>query len=59
MSTEQILILSPNWLGDAVMAMPAVKRFRRENPTARVTMLAKPVAAPLWRLHESLDEVLV
>ena len=59
MSTEQILILSPNWLGDAVMAMPAVKRFRRENPTAHVTMLAKPVAAPLWRLHDSLDEVLV
>ena len=41
------------------MAMPAVKRFRRENPSATVTMLAKPAVAPLWRLHDSLDEVLV
>ena len=53
-----ILIVSPNWLGDAVMAMPAVKQFRINNPGAVIVMLAKPSVAPLWRMHDSVDEIL-
>ncbi len=53
-----VLIVSPNWLGDAVMAMPAVKRFRLNNPDAFIFMLAKPSVAPLWRMHDSVDEIL-
>lgn len=54
---ESVLIVSPNWLGDAVMAMPAVYRFRREHPQARIVVLAKPGAAALWRMHVVPDEV--
>lgn len=53
-----ILIVSPNWLGDAVMAMPAVKQFRINHPGVVIVMLAKPSVAPLWRLHDSVDEIL-
>ncbi len=53
-----VLIVSPNWLGDAVMAMPAVKRFRIENPDAFIVMLAKKSVAPLWRMHDAVDEIL-
>lgn len=52
-----VLIVSPNWLGDAVMAMPAVKRFRVENPDVSIVMLAKKSVAPLWRMHDSVDEI--
>ncbi len=58
MLNATILIVSPNWLGDAVMAMPAVKRFRINNPDVIIVMLAKPSVAPLWRMHDSVDEIL-
>lgn len=54
---EQVLIMSPNWLGDAIMAMPAVKEFRRLHPGAHTIVLAKPAVASLWKMHDSVDEV--
>ncbi len=54
---EQVLIMSPNWLGDAVMAMPAVKEFRRLHPGSHTIVLAKPPVASLWKMHDSVDEV--
>lgn len=59
MDNMQVLIISPNWLGDAVMAMPAVRRFRLENAGCTLVMLAKPAVAALWRMHGSVDEVVV
>ncbi len=58
MLKSTILIVSPNWLGDAVMAMPAVKQFSIKNPGAVIVMLAKPSVAALWRMHDSVDEIL-
>ncbi|MBQ9727279.1 MAG: lipopolysaccharide heptosyltransferase II [Kiritimatiellae bacterium] len=53
---EATLVVSPNWLGDAVMAMPAVRRWRRAHPAARLVVLAKPGVAPLWETVEGVDE---
>ncbi|MBU4460920.1 MAG: hypothetical protein KJ579_10160, partial [Verrucomicrobia bacterium] len=46
-----------NWIGDAVMSMPAVQAWRALNPAARLTMLVKPPLAPLWRMHAAPDDV--
>lgn len=54
---KSVLIVSPNWLGDTVMAMPAVLRFRHEHPQAKIVVLAKPGVAALWQMHDSPDEV--
>ncbi len=51
------LLASPNWLGDVVMALPAVRRWRREHPAARLVVLAKPGVAPIWAAVEGVDEV--
>ena len=56
---SEILIVSPNWLGDAVMAMPAVKAFREANPSARIAVLAKKSVAPLWDICGLADETIV
>jgi len=53
------LIHSPNWLGDAVMAMPALQVWRKWNPAQSLTMLCKPPLAALWRMHAAVDEVVV
>lgn len=54
----EILIRSSNWLGDACMAVPAVRAIRRGRPDARVTVLSPEKLAGFWREIPEVDEVL-
>jgi heptosyltransferase-2 len=54
-SAETRLIVAPTWLGDNVMAMPAVQVLRRRRPAERLVLLAKPGLAPLWALAGVTD----
>ena len=57
MKPEKILIRSVNWLGDAVMTMPAVNSLRKALPEAHITMFTPEKLADLWR-PPSVDAVL-
>lgn len=52
------LVVSPNWLGDVVMALPAVRRWRGAHPATRLAVLAKPGVAPVWECVEGVDETI-
>jgi heptosyltransferase-2 len=52
-------MVSVSWLGDAIMALPALVAFRRRVPHAHLTMLSKPGVAQLWRLVPAIDDVLL
>ena len=52
-----ILLVSPNWLGDAVMALPAAAAIRRAATTKRVVVAARPGVAQLWELIAGVDRV--
>ena len=54
---EQILIIGSNWIGDAIMSMPAVQAYRRTHPDASLTFLVKPSVADLWSFHDAPDAV--
>ena len=54
----RILIRSSNWLGDAVMSVPAVRAIKRGRPDAHVTILAPKKIAPVWKLIPEVDEIL-
>jgi heptosyltransferase-2 len=54
---NRLVILAPNWLGDAVMALPAIADVRRQWPDARITMAARPSIAPLFRLAPGVDDI--
>ena len=54
-----ILIRSSNWLGDAVMSIPAVRAIKKGRPDAHVTVLAPEKIAPVWKLIPEVDEVLL
>ncbi len=54
----EILIRSSNWLGDACMAVPAVRAIRRGRPDARVTILTPEKLAGFWRAVPEVDAVL-
>jgi len=55
---SRILILAPNWLGDAVMALPAIADVKRRFPAARVIVAARRAVAGMFHLAPSIDEVL-
>ena len=40
---KRLVILAPNWLGDAVMALPAIADVRRAAPGAPITVAARAV----------------
>lgn len=54
----RILLVGVNWIGDTVMALPAVQAFRRLHPEAHIAVLVKPGLASLWKLHGAPDEIL-
>lgn len=49
-SGDRILIRSPNWLGDAVMAIPALQFWMNRLPDrVSIAVLAPAALHPLWR----------
>jgi len=56
---KRLVILAPNWLGDAVMALPAIADVRRAAPDAAITVAARPAVAPLFRLVEDVNDTIV
>jgi heptosyltransferase-2 len=55
---SNILIRATNWVGDAVMCLPALRVIRERFPHARITILAKPWVADLYCRENFSDEVL-
>jgi lipopolysaccharide heptosyltransferase II len=54
----RIVVRSPNWLGDAVMAIPAVRAFKLGRPDSRLTVLCPEKLAGLWQRVSDVDEVI-
>lgn len=48
MDFQRILIRATNWIGDAVMCIPAITEVRRRFPDAHITLLARPWVAGLY-----------
>ncbi len=55
----RLLVRSPNWLGDAVMAAPAVRAMAAGRPDAEVTILAPEKLADFWRAVPAAAGVIV
>jgi heptosyltransferase-2 len=56
---ERVLIRGTNWIGDVVMTLPAVAAVRKTWPGARISVLAKPWVAEVYRLSADVDDVIV
>jgi heptosyltransferase-2 len=53
-----VLVVSPNWLGDAVMGLPAVADIRRHFTGARLIVAVRRSVAGLYPMVPGVDEVL-
>ena len=56
---KRLVVLAPNWLGDAIMALPAIADVRRAAPELSITIAARPVIAPLFALVPTIDHTIV
>src|SRR5687768_10308641 len=59
MPEPRVLIVAPNWLGDAVMALPALADVRRAYPNSRLVVAARPSIAPLYAMVPGVDQTIV
>ena len=53
----RILIRGSNWLGDAVMSIPAVRAIKRGRVDAHVTILTPAKLAEVWKSVAEVDEI--
>jgi len=55
---SNILVRATNWVGDAVMSLPALRAIRERFSTARISVLAKPWVADLYGRESFIDEII-
>jgi len=54
----KILIRATNWVGDAIMALPALRAVRGKFPDAHITVVARPYVADIYRGQQICDQLL-
>jgi heptosyltransferase II len=54
----KILIRATNWVGDAIMALPALRAVRGRFPDAEIAVLARPYVADLYRDQQICDQLI-
>ena len=54
----EMLLRSPNWLGDACMALPAVRAMSKGRPDLVTTVLCPENLAPFWERVPEVDFVI-
>jgi heptosyltransferase-2 len=55
----KILVRATNWVGDAIMALPALRAVRKRFPDAEIAILALPNVAELYRDQQICDSLIV
>ncbi len=55
---ERVLVIAPNWIGDAVMSTPMLANLRRGLPKATIDLLVLPRVAPLFEEYPHVNRVL-
>jgi len=55
----RILVVAPSWIGDTILAQPLLALLKRNNPDARIEVLAANWSAPLLARMAEVDAVSV
>jgi heptosyltransferase-2 len=55
---SRVCVRATNWLGDAVMSLPAIRAIRQVFPHAHVAVVARPWVADLYARESSIDRVI-
>jgi heptosyltransferase-2 len=55
---KKILIRGTNWVGDAVISIPAMREIRHIFPEARISLLVRPWVRDIYAAVDFVDEIL-
>lgn len=55
---RKVLVREVNWVGDAVLTLPALEALRHRFPRAEIVLLAKPWVAGLFAGQPAIDRVI-
>ena len=58
MDYSKILVRATNWVGDAVMSLPALRAIRERFPKAEISVLARPWVADLYARESWCSRIL-
>lgn len=56
---NRVVVRGTNWVGDAVMTVPALREVRRLLPGAHITLATRPWAKELFADSDFLDDLLI
>ena len=56
---KRVIVRGTNWVGDAVMTIPALRELRRVLPTAHLTLATRSSTAALFDEADFLDDLLI
>ncbi|MCA1575308.1 MAG: lipopolysaccharide heptosyltransferase II [Acidobacteria bacterium] len=56
---RRVIVRGTNWVGDAVMTVPALRELRRSLPGAHITLATRPWAKELFADAGFLDDLLI
>lgn len=54
----KILIRATNWVGDAILALPALRAVRKRFPDAGIAIVARPYVADIYRNQEICNQLI-
>ncbi|HEX5483180.1 MAG TPA: lipopolysaccharide heptosyltransferase II [Terriglobia bacterium] len=56
---QKILLRAPNWIGDAVMSLPALEALRVRFPEAEIVLVSKPWVSDVYAHHPAVDRQII
>jgi len=57
-SCRNLLVRGVNWIGDAVMTLPALRALRKALPEAKISLLVKPWVSAIFERDPNVDEII-
>jgi heptosyltransferase-2 len=57
-SCKSLLVRGVNWIGDAVMTLPALRALKKALPEAKISLLVKPWVSAIFERDPNVDEII-
>ncbi|HIF82719.1 MAG TPA: glycosyltransferase family 9 protein, partial [Candidatus Marinimicrobia bacterium] len=54
----KIGVYSPNWIGDAVMALPFIHHLKEKNPESKIIIICRDWVAAVYENHPEIDQII-
>jgi len=54
----KIAVYSPNWIGDAVMALPFLTELKNQHQNSKIYLICKDWVSGIYNNHPAIDEII-